>query len=215
MTCSICIDTPQSIKDADNVDVFEQIIPNTAYQYTKKRSELWARYRYHGLGSYNRAYWIQCMKDRYNLIEDTWDVKIEAWITYQTAIATDGVKFNQGSSDETVTDTRSFTTAHTGTISDSGSNGGTVTTETEDTPDNPAGTTKYLSNRTVQTNNLTDGNTKTFLNTDTLTNAGTLSTHKEYMEGLDSETVDKYLKAVPDPWDGFTSQFRQLFYFGV
>lgn len=170
MTCSVCIDTPQSIKTADNVDVFEQIIPATAYQYAKKRSELWARYRYHGLGSCDRAYWIQCMKDRYNLIEDTWDVKIKAWEQYLTSISS-SIDFSQSSN--------------------SGSN--TVTTEREDTPDNPAGTTVYLSERSKTTSSYTGEN----------------------YEGLESKTVDDYIKAVPDPWDGFTSQFRQLFYFGV
>ena len=166
MTCSPCIDTPQSIKDADNVDVFEQIIPATAYEYAKKRSELWARYRYHGLGSCNRAYWIQCMKDRYNLIEDTWDVKIRAWKQYVASVSTT-VDFSVGSQEYS------------------------TITEREDTPDNPAGTTVYLSDRSKTTYS------------------------GDIHEGLESETVDDYIKAVPDPWDGFTSQFRMLFYFGV
>ena len=166
MTCCQCIDTPQSIKDADNVDVFEQIIPATAYEYLKKREELWARYRYHGLGSCNRAYWIQCMKDRYALIEDTWDVKIRAWKQYAASVSTT-VDFSAGSYENT------------------------AVTEREDTPDNPAGTTVYLSDRST-----------------------TNMTGKTYAD-LESQTVDDYIKAVPDPWDGFTSQFRQLFYFGV
>ena len=166
-TCCQCIDTPQSIKDADNVDVFEQIIPNTAYEYLKKREELWARYRYHGLGSCNRAYWIQCMKDRYALIEDTWDVKIKAWKAYQTRISGNGIDFSASSFESQ------------------------TVVQREDTPDNPAGTTVYLSDRST-----TDYNGKNY-------------------QDLESQTVDDYIKAVPDPWDGFTSQFRQLFYFGV
>ena len=165
-SCCQCIDTPQSIKDADNVDVFEQIIPATAYEYLKKREELWARYRYHGLGSCNRAYWIQCMKDRYALIEDTWDIKIRAWKQYAASVSTT-VDFSAGSQQYTLVNER------------------------EDTPDNPAGTTVYLSDRTTARY---DG--------------------KNY-DGLESKTVDDYIKAVPDPWDGFTSQFRELFYFGV
>ena len=166
MSCCQCIDTPQSIKDADNVDVFEQIIPATAYEYLKKREELWARYRYHGLGSCNRSYWIQCMKDRYALIEDTWDVKIRAWKQYAASVSTT-VDFSQSS-------------AETKTVY-----------EHEDCPDSPAGTTIYLADR----------NTTTYEG-------------KNY-DGLESKTVDDYIKYVPDPWDGFTSQFRELFYFGV
>ena len=58
---TIYIDTPQSILDDTQVDVFEQIIPNTAYEYQKKRDELWAKYRYRGIGSCDSNYWIQCM----------------------------------------------------------------------------------------------------------------------------------------------------------
>ena len=161
-----CIDTPQSIKDRDNVDVFEQIIPATAYEYAKKRSELWARYRYHGIGSCNQSYWIQCMKDRYVLIEDTWDIKIRAWKQYAASVSAT-VDFSAGSQEYTLINER------------------------EDTPDNPAGTTVYLSDRTTTKYN-----------------------GKNY-EDLESKTVDDYIKYVPDPWDGFTSQFREMFFFGV
>lgn len=166
MSCCQCIDTPQSVKDRDNVDVFEQIIPATAYEYLKKREELWARYRYHGLGSCDRSYWIQCMKDRYALIEDTWDVKIRAWKQYAASVSTT-VDFSQSSAESK------------------------TVYEHEDCPDSPAGTTVYLANR----------NTTTYEG-------------KNY-DGLESKTVDDYIKYVPDPWDGFTSQFREMFFFGV
>lgn len=168
---TVYIETPQSVLDDHGIDVFEKIIPNTAYDYQKKRDELWARYRYRGIGSCDRDYWVQCMKDRYTLIEDTWDVKIKAWEAYQTKIAADGIDFSQSSGESTT---------HT-------------LTEREDTPDNPAGTTVYLSDRSNVT---TDYNGKNF-------------------EGLESETTDEYIRRVPDPWDGFTSQFVKLFYFGV
>ena len=166
----ITIETPQSIKDADNVDVFEQIISNTAYQYQTKRNELWARYRYRGIGSCDRAYWIQCMKDRYALIEETWDIKIRAWEQYNTSVAST-VDFSQSSATSTTT----------------------TTVEREDTPDNPAGNTVYLSDRTKST----------------------VAYSGETYEGLESETVRDYIQAIPDPWDGFTSQFRKLFSFAV
>lgn len=162
----VFIETPQSIYDDDSVDVFEQIISATAYQYAKKRSELWARYRYAGLGSQDRAYWIQCMKDRYALIEETWDIKIKAWEQYQASISS-GVDFSQSSAEST-------------TVS-----------EHEDTPDNPIGTNVYLADR------------------------NTVNYNGKNYDGLESETVDDYIKAVPDPWDGFTSQFKRLFCFTI
>ena len=164
VSCCDCItvETPQSILDHDLTDVFEEIIPDTEYQYQKKRSELWARYRYYGIGSCDTAYWIQCMKDRYALIKETWDIKIRAWTQYETSVAST-VDFSAGSYENT------------------------SVTEREDTPDNPAGTTVYLSDRSTTTMN-----------------------GKTYAD-LESATVDDYIKAVPDPWDGFTSQFSQLF----
>ena len=164
--CCVTVETPQSILDRTTVDVFEQIIPNTAYQYQKKRNELWYRYRYRGIGSCDQAYWIQCMKDRYALIEETWDIKIKAWIQYETSVSS-SVDFSAGSYENT------------------------AVTEREDTPDNPAGTTVYLSDRST-----------------------TVMTGKTYAD-LESQTVDDYIKAIPDPWDGFTSQFRDYFYAGL
>ena len=164
--CCITVETPQSILDRTTVDVFEQIIPNTAYQYQKKRNELWYKYRYRGIGSCDQTYWIQCMKDRYALIEETWDIKIKAWIQYQTSVAS-SVDFASGSFQNT------------------------TVTEREDTPDNPAGTTVYLSNRS------------------------TVNMSGKTYDDLESQTVDDYIKAIPDPWDGFTSQFRELFYAGL
>ena len=160
---TIMIETPQSIEDKDNVDVFEQIIPNTAYEYQKKRSELWARFRYYGIGSCDRSYWLQCMKDRDALIEETWDVKIKAWNAYQAKVTLAGIDFSASSFESQTVVSR------------------------EDTPDNPAGTTIYLSDRTT-----TDYNGKNY-------------------QDLESQTVDDYIKAVPDPWDGFTSQFLRYF----
>ena len=165
MSCcdAIMIETPQSIEDKDNVDVFEQIIPDTAYEYQKKRAELWARFRYYGIGSCDRSYWLQCMKDRYALIEETWDTKIKAWNAYQTGVNGSGIDFSASSFDSQTVVSR------------------------EDTPDNPAGTTVYLSDRTT-----TDYSGKNY-------------------QDLESQTVDDYIKAVPDPWDGFTSQFLRYF----
>ena len=167
MSCcdnAIMIMTPQAIDDRDNRDVFEEIIPNTAYQYQQKRAELWNRYRYVGIGSCDIDYWVQCMTDRYNLIEETWDIKIKAWEAYKTKV-TSGIDFSQSSYEmQTIT-------------------------AREDTPDNPQGTTVYLSDRST-----TDQSGKSY-------------------QDLESKTVDDYIKYVPDPWDGFANEFRQWFCF--
>lgn len=67
----------------------------------------------------------------------------------------------------------------------------TMKTENEDTPDNPQGNTVYLSDRnTVKYDGKTYG-------------------------GLSSETVSRFIDAVPDLAQQFADEFRKLFYFGV
>lgn len=160
------LETPDSILRKDNVDVFEEIIPNTDYDYLDKRAELWNKYRYRGIASCDRDYWIQCMKDVYSIIKETWDIKIKAWKQYQTSIIS-SIDFSESSQ------------TYTNVI------------EREDTPDSPAGTTRYLSDRTTNTY---DGRSYT---------------------GLEADTVRKYINAVPDPWDAFANEFRRLFYWGA
>ena len=166
MVCCITMETPQSIQEKDNVDVFEQIIPNTEYEFTGKRSALWAYYRYRGIPTCDRNYWIQCMKDRYAIISESMDIRIKAWKKFLTDTS-GGIDLSDGSTDYT------------------------MTTEYEDTPDSPAGTTKYLSSRT--------------------TNSYTGTTHND----LESVTVRDYINAVPDPWERFAKEFERYFWIGV
>lgn len=128
MGCRPCIqlESPQSILDDDEIDVFEEIIPNTEYEYNAKREALWAMYRHRGIPSCDRDYWIQCMKDRYAITKETWDLKIKTWRQYLTSTASD-VDLSVSSSDYTLTN------------------------EFEDMPSNPAGDTKYLSTRNTAT----------------------------------------------------------------
>lgn len=167
--CCGCLPTPDSILEDDEIDVFEQIIPNTDYQYQEKRNVLWSAYRYRGIGNCNYAYWLQAMKDRYAMIKDTWDQKFKAWhkfLTDQTAVSF------EDSSSEYSQDT---------------------TTENEDMPDNPAGSTVYLSDRS---------RSKT-------------SYQGKGFSGLASQTARDYIDAIPDPYEGFADEFRKLFYWGL
>lgn len=126
MTCGCEYETPASIETDDNIDVFEQIIANTEYMYTEKRAALWAVYRYRAIGHTDRAYWLQCMADRYSIIKSVWDIKWKAWSEYITRNAS-SVSMNSGSSEYT------------------------TTTENEDNPDTAASTTKYLDTRSTVT----------------------------------------------------------------
>lgn len=83
-----CLDTPQSILNDEEIDVFEEIIPDTEAYYSEKREILWAYYRYRAIGHSDLQYWLQNMKDRYNLTADMWDLKFAAWHDLLTKTAT-------------------------------------------------------------------------------------------------------------------------------
>lgn len=105
MTCGCgCIPTPQSILDDDGVDVFMRMIPNTEMYASQKRAVLWARFRYYGIGSLLKTsddaeiydYWLQCIKDRYYIIKDEYDLKLDAWAEWLEKLDTDGINFKGG-----------------------------------------------------------------------------------------------------------------------
>lgn len=117
-----CLDTPQSILDDEEIDVFEEIVADSEKFYQQKRTILWNYYRYRGIGNQNVEYWLQCMKDRYNLTSALWDIKFAAWNDLVT-------KTN------TARDMADSATEYT------------ITNTNEDLPDNPSGNTVYLSDR--------------------------------------------------------------------
>ena len=71
--------TPQSILDDDGVDVFEQAVPTSVYEYAKKRAALWRRYRYVGIGSTDTTYWTACVQAREQELAGEYDLKIRAF----------------------------------------------------------------------------------------------------------------------------------------
>ena len=125
MTCYCDLLTPQRVLDEDEIDVFEQIIANTEYDYAAKRNALWSTYRYRFIGSCDVQEWIAVMKDRYALISREYDLKLRAYAAMVAEVTVNGADLSQSSSDST------------------------VTTENEDTPDTAADSTKYLSTRTT------------------------------------------------------------------
>ena len=125
MTCYCDLLTPQRIDDDDGIDVFEQIIANTEYDYAAKRNALWSTYRYRFIGSCDVQEWIAVMKDRYALISREYDLKLRAYAAMVAEVTVNGADLSQSSSEST------------------------VTTENEDTPDTAADSTKYLSTRTT------------------------------------------------------------------
>ena len=169
MTCDCyCIPTPDSILEDDEIDVFEQIIPNSEQFYALKREALWNFYALRGIGNCDMAYWIKAMQYRYGQIKTKYNVKfkvIEEWLTEVSG--NDPVDLSDSSSEYK------------------------MTTENEDTPDNPQGNTVYLSDRNTVTYN-----------------------GKSY-GGLSSETVRQFIDAVPDIEKEFADEFRLQFYHGV
>lgn len=125
MVCYCDLLTPQRIDDEDEIDVFEQIVPNTDYEYAAKRGALWATYRYRFIGSCDVTSWIAVMKDRYNLIVREYDMKLRAYAAMVSSVTLNGADLSASGSESE------------------------VVTENEDTPDTAADSTKYLSTRTT------------------------------------------------------------------
>ena len=155
-----------SIQEDDEIDVFEEIIPDTEPYYTLMRKALWTTYGMRGIGNANIQYWIQAMKLRYYQINDVYNVKFQAWSEFLAA--------NASSID----------------MADSQTEYSQIS-ETEDTPDNPAGTTVYLSDRnTVKYNGKSYG-------------------------GLSSETLSRFMDAIPSLQEQFADEFKKQFYHGI
>lgn len=131
MTCDCsCIPTPDSILEDDEIDVFEEIIPDTDNFYSLKRQALWEFYGLRGIGNCDITYWIKAMRLRYRQIRSAYDVKfktVEEWLT--SVMGNDPVDLSDSSSEYQ------------------------MKTENEDTPDNPQGTAVYLSDRNTVTYN--------------------------------------------------------------
>lgn len=164
--CSKCIPTPKSILDDDEIDVFESIIPDSEPFYDVMRKALWCNYGLRGIGNNNIAYWIDATKLRYFQINAMYNVKFQAIDEWLSAISS-SIDFADSSTEYS-------------TIS-----------ENEDTPDNPAGSTVYLSNRnTVKYNGKSYG-------------------------GLSSETVSRFIDSVSNIEKQFADEFRMQFYHGV
>ena len=167
MTCDCrCIPTPDSILEDDEIDVFEQIVDDSEPYYAVMREALWSNYALRGIGNCDIAYWIKAMQLRYRQIRTVYNVKFQAVDEWLTSIT--------GNID----------------LADSVSEY-TTTTENEDTPDNPQGSTVYLSDRnTVKYNGKSYG-------------------------GLSSETVSRFMDNVTNIEREFADEFRLQFYHGV
>ena len=168
MTCDCrCIPTPQSIYDDDEIDVFEEIIPDSDDYYGIMRQALWENYALRGIGNCDIAYWIKAMRLRYYQIRTEYGVKFKAVDEWLTQMANNVIDMAESSSEYS------------------------TKTENEDTPDNPQGSTVYLSDRNTVTYN-----------------------GKSY-SGLSSETVSRFIETVPDIERMFADEFRKQFYHGI
>ena len=204
MTCRCsCIPTPQSILDDDNIDVFEEIFPDSEVYHDIMREIMWSFYQYRGIGNCDRNYWIQCMKNRYAQISMKYMVKfklIDEWLT--TVMDSNNPIDLSDSSGESKT-----STSHGHKITTV--NGATKTTyEHEDNPDNPAGNTKYLAERDT-----TSGDQYT--DTDTHSGTDSVTFNSKTYSGLSSETVSKFMETVPDLERAFADEFQRQFYWGL
>ena len=90
------VPTPQSIKDDDSRDVFAEIF--SGYEYASDmEAVMWAVYRYRGIGNIDVDYWVQCMKDRAELLSYTYDLKLRAISELKSKVDTEGIDFSSSS----------------------------------------------------------------------------------------------------------------------
>ena len=155
-----------SIQEDDEIDVFEEIIPDTEPFYDIMRKALWTTYGMRGIGNANIQYWIQAMKLRYFQINTMYNAKFQAVDEWLVA--------NSSSMDMADSQTQY-----------------TQVSESEDTPDNPAGSTVYLSDRNTVTYN-----------------------GKSY-GGLSSETLRRFIDEIPNIEEQFAAEFKKQFYHGI
>lgn len=167
MSCDCCcIPTPDSILEDDEIDVFEQIIPDSEPYAAQMRKALWANYGLRGIGNCDMTYWIKAMRYRYQQIDTEYNVKFQAIGEWLGSIA-QNIDLSDSSSEYT------------------------MRTENEDTPDNPQGSTVYLSDRNTVTYN-----GKSF-------------------SGLSSETVSRFIDWIKNIEKEFADEFRLQFYHGI
>ena len=143
MGCCIILETPQSILQDDEVDVFETVMDG-AFSDTERTAcvkALWARFRYRGLGSQDRDYWLQNMKDRLSAIQQSY---AEKFAIYEAYLESD------------FSDLAGSVTEHKVTTAPR-----QQTTTGEDMPDTAVGTSSYLSDRQTLTTIETEDNETT------------------------------------------------------
>ena len=219
--CCRCIPTPKGILDSDERDVFEDIFPDSEVYATLMREIMWSYYGFRGIGNCNLDYWINAMQLRYHQVKYKYMVKFKLFDEWMTAVTDPDTPIDlSDSSGESKT-----TTTHGHVITTSlGQKKNTLviasktdTTEREDTPDNPAGNTKYLASRdTVISGGHTDTSTDDpATDSDTHSGTDTVNFNSKTYSGLSSETVRRFMNEVPDICREFADEFQKQFYFGL
>lgn len=115
--CCIELETPQSIKDTQDMDVFEIISEGSAYQ-EKIVKAMWAMYRNRGIGDTDIETWLTALQDMYDSLYEGYS---QRFAVYEAYLQTDYTDLSDGSSE--------------------------VVYEHEDTPSTAVITTKYLATR--------------------------------------------------------------------
>lgn len=197
-----CIPTPDTILEDDEIDVFESIIPEEDDYHDVMRQALWNTYRFRGIGNPDLAYWIRAMQARYGQIRTIYQIKFKALDEWLSSISGETeIDMSDGSYDLT----QSTTYGHVISTSIGVRKN---TAEREDNPDNPQGSTKYLSSRdTVTDDAASDSDTHSGIDTVHYVN-------KSY-SGLSSETVSRFMESVTNLERQFADEFRMQFYHGA
>lgn len=189
MMCCCDIETPQSIKTEDNVDVFDDFHILDTFRlsflrpyYGKVYNAMWTMYRFRGIGHTDRDYWIETMADRVVLIANKY---LEAFGIYE--------KYLQDKEYKDLAESSSRREFREGVR--------TTDTQNENLPSTgTAGT--YLSDRsTVETGHMR-------------ADEKDVETVKFY-SGLPQSTLKQAMQDLTDPYIMFAREFSGMFYYGL
>jgi len=197
--CCIELETPKSILEEQELDVFAEITDESGLTYKSvMKQALWHYYRIRCIGSCDVDEWMQAMKDRLALVGPKWDAVLDR------ASQTDLTDLYDRKYEREIKHTAiDGTEGDVSTDSTEGSN--TSVTENEDLPQTVTGSAKYLSARVTVTD--TPGVTRTSKYKPNTKDTESYAEDKD----LPAREFDKMMTAYPTVLYNFAREFEPYF----
>lgn len=203
---TICLESLQSYKDDNNIDLIDSAIADT-YTYKSKVSEqIWAQYRYAILNSTDIDRWIQKAKDRVISLNNRYSVLFTA---YDSLLADNSLSSIDSNSTET--ETRNLAGSNKRTTSNTQNTNGTQVGTTENLPaTSGSSASSWLDarNRLTDDTDVTQSGTD---NTDT-TDTGTITRARvSHADMIPAELYKRMQENLYDPYYEYAREWYDLF----